>query len=390
MKRLSILGSTGSIGQQTLDVVRSHPGLFEVTALACGMNTELLARQTEEFRPRLAAVAKEEDAAKLRQRYADTDLCGTVFLSGEEGLAEAAACESDLVVNAVTGVRGLVPTCRAIESGHDVALANKETLVAGGQIIMPLVREKGLRLLPVDSEHSAIFQCLQANRDQHIRRIFLTASGGPFRGRRADELVSAGPEEALRHPKWRMGRKVSIDSATMMNKGLEVIEAKWLFGVGVDDIQVLVHPESIVHSAVEFDDRAVMAQLATPDMRIPISVALGFPDRLPMDVAGLDFFGAASRLTFERPDTDTFRCLTLATDALRAGGTVPAWMNGANEVLVQSFLDHEIGFMDIADILEKVLTRADYGDGEETGEVLEADRRARAEARRIIGERKNC
>lgn len=352
MKKVTILGSTGSIGTQTLDVIRQNQDKFEVTALACGSNTELLSKQIEEFRPRQAAAASEEDAKSLSEKYPQVE-----FFWGEEGLAALAENESGLLVNALMGMRGLVPTYHAILSGKDIALANKETLVAGGELIMKTAAEKGVKMLPVDSEHSAIFQCLQGNRGKKIKRILLTASGGPFRGYSAEELEKVTLEQALKHPKWTMGQKITIDSATMMNKGLEVIEARWLFDVPLSDIEILVHPQSIVHSAVEFEDTSVIAQMGLPDMRIPISVALGYPDRLPYQGESLDFFKEGANLTFEKPDRGVFRCIDLAYRASEAGGSYPVVLNAANEVLVDRFLKGEIGFTDIQKNIETILER---------------------------------
>lgn len=350
MKKVTILGSTGSIGTQTLDVIRQNQDKFEVTALACGSNTELLSKQIEEFSPLQAAVASEDDARALSEKYPQVE-----FFWGEEGLIALAENESRLLVNALMGMRGLVPTYHGILAGKDIALANKETLVAGGELIMKTAAEKGVRLLPVDSEHSAIFQCLQGNHGKKIKRILLTASGGPFRGYSSEELEKVTLEQALKHPKWTMGQKITIDSATMMNKGLEVIEARWLFGVPLSNIEILVHPQSIVHSAVEFEDTSIIAQLGLPDMRIPISVALGYPDRLPYQGKGLDFFKEGANLTFEKPDRRVFRCIDLAYQASEAGGSYPVALNAANEVLVDRFLKGEIGFSDIQKNIETIL-----------------------------------
>lgn len=382
MKKVTILGSTGSIGTQTLDVMREHRDLFSASVLTCGKNVSLLEKQIEEWHPSYVVTCLKEDAERLRARYSGTDLSDVVFDWGADGMIRAAERECDLLVNSVSGIAGLVPTYHAICAGHDIALANKETLVAGGGVIMDAVRKKGVRMLPVDSEHSAIFQCLKGSRGQKIKRILLTASGGPFRGHKASELKDIKPEQALKHPNWHMGKKVTIDSATLMNKGLECIEAKWLFGVDIDDITVLVHPQSIVHSAVEFEDTAVIAQLGTPDMRIPISVALGYPDRLSYSGKSLDLISCGG-LTFEEPDTETFRCLPLAIRASKAGGTYPAAMNGANEVLVQAFLDGKIGFLQIADVIEAVLDKHKPG-GDTLEDILEADRAARADAALLI------
>ena len=376
-KELVLLGSTGSIGTQTLDIVRAYPDRFVVKALTCGHNIDRLRAQIAEFRPALCVTAEEADAKMLAAEFP-----GVRFLSGQEGLIEAAETDQDLLVNALMGMRGLVPTYHAVQAGHDVALANKETLVAGGHVIMAAVREKGIRLLPIDSEHSAIWQCIRANPAEKPRRILLTASGGPFRGWTKDRLADVTPEMALAHPNWSMGRKITIDSATMMNKGFEMIEAKWLFDVAMEDITVLVHPQSIIHSAVEFCDSAVLAQLGVPDMRVPISIAIGAPERLELDVAPLDFFGKASTLTFEKPDTEVFDCLRIAQDATQTGGAAPAVMNAANEVLVQAFLDKKIGFTEIPAGIRRMLGEWDKSAGAQAeapdlAEIVRIDRETR-------------
>ena len=359
MKRVIILGSTGSIGTQALDVIRDNPGQFSVVGLSCGSKIEKLYQQIIEFSPRVVAVSDVERAEELKARLGDSEV---KILMGEEAQAEIAKEDCDIVLNALMGMRGLIPTLNAIEAGHDIALANKETLVAGGAIVMKAAKERGVKLLPVDSEHSAIFQSLRGNENNKIKKILLTASGGPFRGRTLGELKDVKAEDALKHPNWTMGQKITIDSATMMNKGLEVIEAKWLFDVDVDDIEVLVHPQSILHSAVEFYDNAVIGQMGTPDMKMPISYALGYPDRIALKGDELDFFGKAASLTFEKPDMDVFKCLALAIKASKLGGTFPAVMNGANEVLVDLFLKKEIGFLDIQETIEKVMDL--HGDSE--------------------------
>lgn len=372
-KKITILGSTGSIGTQTLDVISQHPDRFQVTALTCGKNVDLLRRQIRRFRPELVCTAEESDAAALQKEFPRIQ---TVW--GERGLIDAAEAECDLLVNSLMGMRGMVPTYHAIQDGKDIALANKETLVTGGHLIMDAVKKNSVKMLPVDSEHSAIFQCLQGNRGKRIRRILLTASGGPFRGWNYSQLKTVTPEMALKHPNWKMGRKITIDSASMMNKGLEMIEAKWLFDVDIDDIQVLVHPQSIVHSAVEFDDTTVIAQMGKADMRIPISVALGYPERLHWEGEGLDFFRAPARdLTFEEPDPAAFRCLPLAVSASKEGGSCPAVMNAANEVLVQAFLDHKIGFTDIPEGIEKILMQHRKVEDPDLTQILEIDRETR-------------
>lgn len=374
MKKIAILGSTGSIGTQTLDVVSAHPDRFAVKALACGRNISLLSAQIKRFQPDLVSVERQEDALALAKEHP-----GVEVLYGEEGLIAAATCSCDMVLNALMGMRGLVPTCRAIEAGRDIALANKETLVAGGALVMEAVRQRGVRLLPVDSEHSAIFQCLEGNRGREIRRILLTASGGPFRGCTKEQLEEVTLEQALHHPKWSMGKKITIDSATMMNKGLEVIEARWLFDVPLSGIQILIHPQSIVHSAVEFADTSVIAQLGLPDMRIPISLALGYPDRLTAESRSLDFFREGASLTFEEPDMEVFGCIRLAYEASEAGGSYPVVLNAANEVLVEQFLTGKIKFADIERKLERILDAHNPTYNLTLDDVLDVDRRIRSE-----------
>ena len=379
MKKITILGSTGSIGTQTLEVIAANPDRFCVTALTCGRNTALLAKQIAVFRPRLAVTERREDALALAAQFPQV-----TFLHGREGLIEAATADCDMVVNALMGMRGLEPTYHAILAGRDIALANKETLVAGGRLVMETVSEKGVRLLPVDSEHSAIFQCLEGNRHRPVKKILLTASGGPFRGFSREELEHVTPAQALKHPNWSMGAKITIDSATMMNKGLEVIEAKWLFDVPAARIQVLVHPQSILHSAVEFADNSVIGQMGVPDMRIPISLALGYPERLENPDAPLDFFGAGSCLTFEKLDLETFTCLGLAYAALQTGGSCPLVLNAANEVLVDAFLQEKIGFLDIPRKLSLILSRHSAAERLDLEGILEIDRQTRAKTRELL------
>lgn len=374
MKKIAVLGSTGSIGVQALEVAR-HCG-FEVTALAAGRNTELIEAQAREFKPRIAAVYDREAAEDLKVRLADTDI---KVLSGREGVIAAAEADCDTVLNAVVGIAGLEPTLAAIEAGHTVALANKETLVAGGEIVNRRLKARGVRLLPVDSEHSAIFQSLQGAPDGSVKKILLTASGGPFYGKTAAELQNVTAAEALRHPNWSMGAKITVDSATLMNKGLEVIEAVRLFSVAPDDIEVLVHRQSILHSGVELSDGAVIAQLGTPDMRLPIQYALTYPERGDYAPSRLSLSDIGT-LTFERPDTDTFRCLPLCIEAVKTGGLAPAAVNGANEEAVALFLNGKIKFLQIAEAAEKALysvnNKKEYG----LEDILNAD----AEARRTV------
>ena len=384
MKQVIILGSTGSIGTQALEVIRDNPAMFSVVGLSCGSKIEKIYEQIQEFKPSVVAVSSCEAGMRLKKLLAGST--GVKLLIGEDAQRDIAKEDCDIVLNSLMGMRGLLPTLAAIDAGHDIALANKETLVAGGALVMAAVKNKGIKLLPVDSEHSAIFQSLQGNNGNPIKKILLTASGGPFRGYSLEQLRGVTPEDALKHPNWTMGQKITIDSATMMNKGLEVIEAKWLFDVDIDDIEVLVHPQSILHSAVEFHDTAVIGQMGTPDMKVPISYALGYPNRINSDAVSIDFFGKASNLTFEKPDLNVFKCLALAIDSSKRGGTYPAVMNGANEVLVDLFLKKEIGFTDIQEIIEKVINlHAESGllasEEELTLEkVLSADKWAREQA----------
>ena len=347
-RKLAVLGSTGSIGTQTLEIVRTN-GDLEVTALAAGNNIDLLEQQIREFRPKLAAVWKEERAAELKSRVRDMDI---EIVSGMDGLLSVAAVpESEILVTAIVGMIGILPTIEAIKAGKDIALANKETLVTAGHIIMPLAKERGVSILPVDSEHSAIFQSLQGGQRKALHKILLTASGGPFRGKKREELKNIQVEDALKHPNWEMGRKITIDSSTMVNKGLEVIEAKWLFGVTVDQIQVVVQPQSIIHSMVEYEDGAVIAQLGTPDMKLPIQYALYYPERRYLPGDRLDF-AALQQITFEKPDMETFYGLKLAYEAGRRGGSLPTVLNAANERAVAMFLDRKIGYLQIPEIIQ--------------------------------------
>jgi 1-deoxy-D-xylulose-5-phosphate reductoisomerase len=386
MKRISILGSTGSIGVSTLDVVSAHPEEFTVTALAGGRNIALLRQQIERFRPRLTAVIDEAHARELRSLLGTTT---TGILSGPEGYREAAtAAGTDMVVSAMVGAAGLLPTLDAISAGRDIALANKETLVMAGGIVLRNAADKGVKIIPVDSEHSAIFQCLQGHNRDEVRRIILTASGGPFLHASAEELAEVTPAQALRHPNWPMGKKITIDSATMMNKGLEVIEARWLFGLPIAKIDVLTHPQSIIHSLVEYRDGSVIAQLGVPDMRIPIAYALSYPRRLIRGEVALDL-ASVGALTFFKPDPVRFPALRLAYAAAETGGTMPAVLNAANEVAVAAFIEEQIGFNEISLVVEQVLSRHRVLKEPRIEEILAADRQAREEARNMIKGIKN-
>ncbi len=348
MKKIAILGSTGSIGTQTLEIVRKEPDL-QVTAMAAGANVELMEKQVREFRPALVAMWTKEAAQDLRTRLRDVPV---KIVYGMEGLLEVAVHEeAQVLVTAIVGMIGIRPTIAAIEQGKTIALANKETLVTAGHIIMPLAAKKGVSILPVDSEHSAIFQSMNGENRERVSRILLTASGGPFRGRTKEELASMTVEDALKHPNWSMGKKVTIDSASLVNKGLEVMEAKWLFDVELEQIQVVVHPQSIIHSAVEYVDGGIIAQLGVPDMKLPIQYALFYPDRRPMDTGRVDLF-RLKQLTFEEADTDTFRGLALAYRAARRGGSLPTVFNAANEKAVALFLQKKITFLQIPELIE--------------------------------------
>lgn len=369
MKRIAILGSTGSIGTQTLEIVRKEDDL-RVAALAAGTNVELMEKQVREFKPSLVAMWTEEAARDLRERLADLPVR---VACGMEGLLEVAVCEeSEVLVTAIVGMIGIRPTIAAIEQGKTIALANKETLVTAGHIIMPLAARMGVSILPVDSEHSAIFQSMHGENRERVSKILLTASGGPFRGKKKEELAAMTVEDALKHPNWSMGRKVTIDSASLVNKGLEVMEARWLFDVELDQIQVVVHPQSIIHSAVEYVDGGIMAQLGMPDMRLPIQYALFYPDRRPMDTERVDFF-RLKQLTFEEPDTDTFRGLKLAYQAARRGGTLPTAFNAANEKAVALLLQKRISFLQIPEIIEGSMENHRVIDDPTVEQILEAE-----------------
>ncbi|MCW8798816.1 MAG: 1-deoxy-D-xylulose-5-phosphate reductoisomerase [Prosthecochloris sp.] len=377
MKSLSILGSTGSIGLSTLDVVRQHPDRFTITGLAEGHDVTLLAEQIREFKPSIVSVRDEASANQLRELIGES---GLEIRWGIEGAAVVGEADgSDMVVSAIVGAAGLVPTVRAIKAGKDIALANKETLVVAGQLVSELVRKHKVQLLPVDSEHSAIFQSLSGHRTEDIERIILTASGGPFRKTPAEELKLVKPEQALKHPQWSMGAKITIDSATLMNKGLEVIEAHWLFNMPAEKIGVVVHPQSIIHSMVEYIDGCVMAQLGAPDMRAPIAYALSWPERCESGIKKLDLTQIGT-LTFEEPDMKRFPALRLAFDALREGRTYPAVLNAANEIAVAAFLNNNIGFTDIPAIVDKTMQAHEALTPVDLDEYLAVDRWARETA----------
>ncbi len=369
MKKIAILGSTGSIGTQTLDIVREQKDI-EVVALCAGKNVALLEQQIREFRPRTAVLWDEADARDLRVRVADLNV---EVLSGMEGLITVATMEGyEILVTAIVGMLGLQPTVAAIKAGKTIALANKETLVTAGHIIMPLAKERHVPILPVDSEHSAIFQSLNGEHGNKISKILLTASGGPFRGKSREELMHVGPSDALKHPNWSMGRKITIDSATLVNKGLEVMEAKWLFGVELEQIQVVVHPQSVIHSMVEYEDGAVIAQLGTPDMRLPIQYALYYPKRRHLSGRRLDFY-ELSTLTFERPDPDTFTGLALAYRAMQAGGNMPTVFNAANEKAVALFLNEKISFLEIPEIIQGSMEHIAFRGDPDIAGILETE-----------------
>lgn len=369
MKKIAILGSTGSIGTQTLEVVRANKDI-EVTALAAGSNIDLLEKQIREFSPKIAAVWNEEKAKELKDRVRDLDIR---VESGMDGLlAVATELGAEIVVTAVVGMIGIRPTIAAMNAGKDIALANKETLVTAGHIIMSLAKEKHVRILPVDSEHSAIFQSLNGETGNKIHKILLTASGGPFRGWTREQMKNVQVEDALKHPNWSMGAKITIDSSTMVNKGLEVMEAKWLFDVGMDDVQVVVQPKSVIHSMVQFEDGAVMAQLGTPDMKLPIQYALYYPERRFLAGDRLDFAKLA-QITFEAPDFENFHGLSLAYKAGRRGGTLPTVFNAANERAVQKFLDREIGYLTITDMIEAAMEHHTVKENPTVEEILAAE-----------------
>ena len=382
MKNLSILGSTGSIGCNALEIVAMFPERFTVRALAAKNNTRLLARQVERFAPELAVVFDETRAIELKRMLSSGPKVEIMY--GQEGYRTAANYDSvDMVVTAVVGSAGLIPTIAAIDAGKNIALANKETLVMAGEIVVKRAKQNHVKIIPIDSEHSAIFQCISGNRRQDLDKILLTASGGPFLNRPENEFAKIKPQDALNHPTWQMGKKVSVDSATLMNKGLEVIEAKCLFGVSQERIEVLIHPQSVIHSMVSFKDGAVMAQLGIPDMKGAIAYALSYPERLALEQPLPDFVGIGA-LTFERPDLNKFPCLDLAYTACQTGGTLPAVLNAANEMSVQAFLKQRIPFVKIPEIIEKTMEKHSLVTNPAFDDILESDRWAREQARNLI------
>ncbi|MEM9538076.1 MAG: 1-deoxy-D-xylulose-5-phosphate reductoisomerase [Cyanobacteria bacterium P01_E01_bin.42] len=381
MKAIAILGSTGSIGTQTLDIAQQYPDRFRVVGLAAGRNVELLAEQVRQFKPEIIAIRDETKFPELKEALSSLDY-SPILLAGEEGVVEVARYgDSESVVTGIVGCAGLLPTLAAIEAGKDIALANKETLIAGGPVVLPLVQKHGVKLLPADSEHSAIFQCLQGVPEGGLRKIILTASGGAFRDLPAEQLAQVKVADALKHPNWTMGRKITIDSATLMNKGLEVIEAHYLFGVDYDKIEIVIHPQSIIHSLIEVQDTSVLAQLGWADMRLPLLYALSYPERIPTNWEPLDLVKLGS-LTFRAPDRQKYPCMDLAYAAGRAGGAMPAVLNAANEQVVALFLEEKIGFLDIPKLIEKVCDRFQSQNTQTPSldDIIAADRWARQEA----------
>lgn len=380
-KRIAILGSTGSIGTQALEVIAAHPDVFEVEVLTAQRNADLLIEQSRKFKPNAVVIVDDTQYEKVKSVLLPLDI--KVF-TGENALASVVQMESiDLVLTALVGYSGLKPTIKAIEAGKNIALANKETLVVAGELITSLAREKGVNIYPVDSEHSAIFQCMVGEFHNPIEKIILTASGGPFRGKKKNELIQVTKAQALKHPNWTMGAKVTIDSATLMNKGLEVIEAKWLFGLNPEQVEVVVHPQSIIHSLVQFEDGSIKAQLGLPDMRLPIQFALSYPNRLKSEFPRFDF-AQYPALTFEKPDTETFRNLALAFEALNRGGNMPCVLNAANEIAVQEFLMDKIGFLQMSDVVEQCLSKMDYIASPVFEDYVNTDKETRIKAKELI------
>ncbi len=381
MKKIAILGSTGSIGTQTLEIVRENSEL-QVVALAAGSNVELMERQIREFRPAVAAMWKEEAAEELKKRVADLEV---KIVSKMDGLLEIATLESvEILVTALVGMIGIRPTIAAIEQGKDIALANKETLVTAGHLIMPLAQKKGVSILPVDSEHSAIFQSMRGEKKEQVEKILLTASGGPFRGRKREELTQIQPRDALKHPNWSMGRKITIDSSTLVNKGLEVIEAKWLFDLTLEQIQVVIHPQSIIHSMVQYRDGGIIAQLGTPDMKLPIQYALFYPDRMPMKGKRVDFYELGT-MTFEKPDISTFEGLALAYEAARIGGSMPTVYNAANEKAVSLFLEGKISYLGITELISDAMKHHQVIYNPNLEEILKTEQESYQYINEVVG-----
>jgi 1-deoxy-D-xylulose-5-phosphate reductoisomerase len=380
-KRIAILGSTGSIGTQALDVIASHPDAFEVEVLTAQNNVDLLIQQAIKFKPNAVVISNESLYEKLKDALKGEHI---KVYAGENALASVVQMDTiDLVLTALVGYAGLRPTIKAIESGKTIALANKETLVVAGELVTRLAREKGVNIYPIDSEHSAIFQCLVGEFHNKIEKIILTASGGPFRGKKKSEISAVKKEQALKHPNWSMGAKITIDSASLMNKGLEVIEAKWLFGVKTEQVEVIVHPQSIIHSLVQFEDGSIKAQLGLPDMRLPIQFALTYPDRFPSNFPRFDFANYPN-LTFEKPDTETFRNLALAFEALNRGGNMPCVLNAANEVAVAEFLKDKVGFLEMSDIVEQCLAKIDYIKSPSYEDYVYTDKETRLKALELV------
>jgi 1-deoxy-D-xylulose-5-phosphate reductoisomerase len=380
-KRIAILGSTGSIGTQALEVISAHPNEFEVEVLTAQNNARLLIQQAKKFKPNAVVISNENLYAEVKDALSKEDI--KVF-AGENALASVVQMDTiDLVLTALVGYSGLKPTLKAIESGKTIALANKETLVVAGELVTNLAREKGVNIYPIDSEHSAIFQCLAGEFHNRIEKLILTASGGPFRGKKKAEIRSVKKEQALKHPNWSMGAKITIDSASLMNKGLEVIEAKWLFGVKPEQVEVVIHPQSIIHSLVQFEDGSIKAQLGLPDMRLPIQFALTYPERYKSAFPRFDFANYPS-LTFEKPDTETFRNLALAFEALHRGGNIPCVLNAANEVAVAEFLKDKVGFLEMSDIVEQCMAKMDYIKNPSFEDYVNTDKETRIRALSLI------
>ncbi len=380
MKRIALLGSTGSIGTQTIDVVGQHPDKFTIVAMSAHANWELLAQQAKELKPSFVAIGREEHVENLRNSLKGLNI---TVEGGEEALIKAATWNtSEVVVTALVGYAGLLPTIKAIEAGKDIALANKETLVVAGHLINDLIKKHNVSLLPIDSEHSALFQCMQGEKKEDIKKVILTASGGPFRGKDRSFLSSVKKEQALKHPNWDMGAKITIDSASLMNKGLEVLEAKWLFDLTLDQIDVVVHPQSIIHSMIEYKDTSIKAQLGYPDMRIPIVYALSHPERIKMNFESYDFINGPD-LTFEKPDTETFRNLAFCFEALEKGGNLPCIINAANEVVVSLFLEDKIGFLEMSDIISECMERVNFIAHPSLEDLIETDKETRIKAKEL-------